>query len=67
VVAPFQKTVTEDEIVAANQRYGTWTRLELVDMDVRFCQAVQRAHPKFTEPPVQVGGSVLHGSLTDSG
>jgi hypothetical protein len=66
VVAPFQKILTEDDIVAAHQRYGTWTRLELVDMDVRFCQAVQRAHPEFAEALTQAERSVVHSSLTDA-
>ena len=64
-----RKLLTEDDIVTAahDQRYGTWTRLELIEMDVRFCQAVQRARPEFTEPQVQVERSVVHTSLTDSG
>jgi hypothetical protein len=65
-VAPFLKILTEDDIVAAHQRYGTWTRLELVDMDVRFCQAVQRAHPNSPSRQAPVKRSVVHSSLTDA-
>jgi hypothetical protein len=43
-----RKILTEDDNVTAmhDQCCGSWTRLALIEMDVRFCQAVQRAHPE---------------------
>jgi hypothetical protein len=35
-----------------------WTELELLDMDLRFCQAMRRAHPKLGEPQATGDGSV---------
>lgn len=31
-----------------DRREGSWTKLELLDMDRRFCEAVRRAHPRIT-------------------
>jgi hypothetical protein len=51
-MAPPRKLYDEDD--PRNGRVGLWTMLELIDMDVRFCQAVLRAHPELAEPPVRV-------------
>jgi hypothetical protein len=50
-MAPLRKLYDEED--PRNQRVGLWTMLELIDMDVRFCQAVLRAHPELTEPPAR--------------
>jgi hypothetical protein len=42
-----------DRAAPRNQRVGLWTMLELIDMDVRFCQAMARAHPELAEPPAR--------------
>ena len=40
---------TEDDFVdldPVDRSEGTWTRLELLEMDARFCAAMRRAHPE---------------------
>ena len=35
----------DDSDSIRDRREGTWTRLELIEMDERFRQAMRRAHP----------------------
>ena len=34
------------ELAPADRREGSWTKLQLLEMDERFCQAMRRAHPE---------------------
>jgi hypothetical protein len=38
------------ELALFDRREGFWTRLELLEMDERFCQVMRRAHPELLEP-----------------
>jgi hypothetical protein len=42
-----------DAAVAAvlDGRAGTWTQLQLIEMDVAFCAAMRRAHPELDTIP----------------
>jgi hypothetical protein len=44
---------TEEDLQPSDGRDGVWTRLELIDMDARFCEAMRRAHPELAEPQTQ--------------
>jgi hypothetical protein len=44
----------EKELTLVDRREGTWTKLELIRMDQRFCAAMRRAHPEHEEPQAWV-------------
>jgi hypothetical protein len=40
----------DKELTLVDRRVGSWTKLELLEMDARFCAAMRRAHPELVEP-----------------
>jgi hypothetical protein len=48
--AAFRHVPVDEEYTAADRRDGNWTKLELIEMDRRFCQAMRRAHA-YAAPP----------------
>jgi hypothetical protein len=38
------------ELAPRERREGSWSKLELIEMNERFCAAMRRAHPELAEP-----------------
>ena len=49
------KVRPEEDLAPADRREGTWTKLELLEMDARFCSAMRRAHPELVEEGRELG------------
>jgi len=46
---------------ASDRREGAWTKLDLIEMDERFCTAIRRAYPELEGTP----GLIPRSSTTD--